>query len=39
MKFANANKLERKSGGRPRRRICLPKWYWVMTPFEEAVAT
>jgi hypothetical protein len=37
MKFANANKLDRKSGG-PRTRICLPKWYWAMTPFEEAVA-
>ena len=38
MKFAYANKLDRKSGGRPRRRICLPKWYWAMTPFEETVA-
>jgi hypothetical protein len=38
MKFANANKLDRKSGGRTWRRICLPKWYQAMTPFEEAVA-
>jgi hypothetical protein len=38
MKFANANKLDRKSGGRTRTRICLPKWYWAMTPFEETVA-
>jgi hypothetical protein len=38
MKFANANKLDRKSGGRTRRRLCLPKWYRTMPPFEETVA-
>ncbi len=38
MKFANANKLDRKSGWRTWRRICLPKWYWAMTPFEETGA-
>jgi hypothetical protein len=37
MKFANANKLDRKSGG-PGRRLCLPKWYRTMPPFEERVA-
>jgi hypothetical protein len=30
--------LDRKSGGRTWRRICLPKWYWAMPPFEETVA-
>jgi hypothetical protein len=38
MEFANANKLDRKSGGRTWKRICLPKWYWAMPPFEETVA-
>lgn len=37
MKFVNANKLDRKSGGRTWRRISLPKWYWTMPPFEETV--
>ena len=38
MKFANANKLDRKSGERTWRRLCLPKWYRTMPPFEETVA-
>jgi len=25
-------------GGRTWKRICLPKWYWAMPPFEETVA-
>jgi hypothetical protein len=38
MRFAHADKLTGHPGGRTSRRICLPKWYQAMTPFEEAVA-